>query len=83
MRLEKETADKEQPDIASLRTESETASSESNNISEKRDEINGRLNKTESALKELSRVAILFEKSEKTKVQKLNPGGNMFNVSPS
>ena len=66
IRLEKETADKEQPDTALLKTESEIVSSESKTLNEKRDEINGRLNKTEGALKELRRVAVDFEKSEVT-----------------
>ena len=65
-RLEKETEDKKQPDIVNLRTKAETADSESKILSEKRDEINGRLNKTESALKELYHAAALFEKSEKS-----------------
>ena len=64
-RLENETAGKRQPDIARLQTESETANSESMLLGEKRDEINGRLGKTESALKELRCVAAEFEKSEK------------------
>ena len=66
IRLEKETADKEQPDIVRLKTESEAASAEAKLLSEKRDEINVRLNKIDSALKELRRVAADFEKSEKT-----------------
>ena len=65
-RLENETAHKEQPDIERLRIESETANSESILLGEKRDEINGRLRKTENALKELRHVAAEFEKSEKT-----------------
>ena len=64
-RLEKETAEKEQPDVSSLRTESEGVNRESKILSEKRDEINGRLSKIESALKYLRRVASDFEKSEK------------------
>ena len=66
IRLEKETVDKEQPDIALLHTESEIVSSESKVFSEKRDVVHGRLNITEGALKELRRVAADFVKSEKT-----------------
>ncbi|MDR0272549.1 MAG: SMC family ATPase, partial [Clostridiales bacterium] len=65
-RLEKETADKEQPDITRLQAETETATAESKTLSEKRDEITGRLSKIESALKELRRTDLEFDKSEKT-----------------
>ncbi|MCL2099835.1 MAG: SMC family ATPase [Oscillospiraceae bacterium] len=64
-RLENETANKELPDILSLQKDLETADTESKLLSGKRDEITGRLSKTETANKELLRAAVLFEKSEK------------------
>ena len=64
-RLEAETADKEQPDLEKLRVESETVQSESKALRNKRDEINQRSSKTESALKELRNAASDFEKAEK------------------
>jgi len=64
-RLEKETTDKERPDVEHLRTEKATVDSESKALSGKRDEINSRLSKTETAFQELRRAAAEFEKAEK------------------
>jgi exonuclease SbcC len=64
-RLEEETTDKEQPDLARLQTESEAANNESKALTEKRDGIKSRLDKTETALIELRRAAADFEKVEK------------------
>ena len=64
-RLASETAGKEQPDLAKLRSEARAIHAASQALSERRDEINSRLNKTESALKELRRAAAGFEKVEK------------------
>ena len=64
-RLENETAGKEQPDTEKLRTEAKAIHSASNILSEKRDAVNSMLSKTEQALKELSRAAVDFEKTEK------------------
>jgi exonuclease SbcC len=64
-RLENETIGKETPDIEKLRTEAEAIHIESEVLGKKRDEINNRLSKTESALKELRRAAVDFEKVEK------------------
>jgi exonuclease SbcC len=64
-RLEAETAGKEHPDLEKLRIEVETVQSESKKLQDKRDEINRRTSKTESALKELRHAASDFEKVEK------------------
>ena len=64
-RLEKETEGKELPDIEKLRKEAETALAASKALTEQRDTINSRLNKTESALKELTQAAAGYEKAEK------------------
>ena len=64
-RLEAEIAGKEHPDLDKLRIEVETIQSESKVLREKRDEINRRTIKTESALRELKRAAFEFEKVEK------------------
>ena len=65
-RLEKETEGKIQPDIVRLRADSEAAGMEATQVNEKRDEINGRLGKMESSMKELRQISALYEKSEKT-----------------
>jgi len=64
-RLESETAGKKQPDLAKLHAEKATVDAESKTLSEKRDEINSRLGKTQDALKELRNAVVEFEKVEK------------------
>lgn len=64
-RLESETTDKEQPDLECLRKEADRANLDYKMLSEKRDEINGRLSKTISALEELRRAASDFDKVER------------------
>ena len=65
-RLEGETAGKAPPDVGRLLGEAETLRIESNALNGKRDEINNRLTKNEAALRELSRAAADFEKTEKS-----------------
>ena len=64
-RLQSETSGKERPDIEKMRTEIEVVHSETKALGEKRDEINSRLSKTETALKELHLIGSNFEKVEK------------------
>jgi len=65
-RLEGETANKERPDVAGLQAESERENTAYRSLNERRDEVNRRLGKTESALGELRGAASDFEKAEKT-----------------
>jgi exonuclease SbcC len=65
-RLEGETDGKDAPDIESLRVEAEIVQTESDTLIKKRDDINSRLGKTDSALKELRRAAVDFEEVEKS-----------------
>ena len=65
-RLEGETAGQEQPDLEKLQAEAESVRQASKELSDKRDDINGRLNKTAGALADLLKAASEFEKSEKT-----------------
>ena len=65
-RLESETKDKEAPDVKTLRLHSAKLQEESALVTQKRDEVNNRLNKTETALRELRRAAINFEAVEKS-----------------
>ena len=65
-RLESETADKERPDMGRLTMEAETANAESFALGEKRDEIKGRLDKTETVLKELRQAAADFERADRS-----------------
>jgi len=64
-RLANETAGKEQPNLEILRCQSEQVNLDSKALSEKRDEINWRLNKIENTLNELRHAAYDFEKTEK------------------
>ena len=65
-RLEKETYDKQPPDISNLQNKAANYNYTSKALHEQRDEINGHLNKTKTALEELRNIAVQFEKSEKT-----------------
>ena len=64
-RLEQETAGQKQPDIEKLRSDAEAVQAAAQVLNSKRDQITNRLNKTEYALKELSRAAADFAKVEK------------------
>jgi len=65
-RLERETANKEQPDLGKLKTETEVADAESSALGKRREEIMSRLDKTETSLAELRRAAIRFEQADKS-----------------
>ena len=60
-RLEKETLGKEKPDLEKSKTEADTANAEASVLIKKRDDIIGRLDKTDSMLKELRKAAVDFE----------------------
>jgi len=64
-RLQSETVGKVHPDMDKLRQDAEAVQVQSVLLSDRRDEINTRLSKTETALTELRCAAFDFEKSEK------------------
>ncbi|MCL1816316.1 MAG: AAA family ATPase [Clostridiales bacterium] len=64
-RLKSETVGKKPPDMIALRSQTEDINAAAHTLGLKRDEVNGRLNKTESALRELRQAAVDFEKVEK------------------
>ena len=64
-RLERETADKEKPDLKKLTAESDAMKAANQELRKKRDEIKSRLEQTARALKELRRSAEQFVNLEK------------------
>ena len=64
-RLERETAGKERPETAGLQSEAEAAGFEAAELSQKRDEIRGRLGRTETALEELTALSAEYGAAEK------------------
>jgi exonuclease SbcC len=65
-RLERETAGKEPLDLEKLRTEAQIVQSESKKLRDRRDTVNNRLTTTTTALNDLCRAGLEFEKNEKT-----------------